>query len=117
MAAQQKYDNVSLEDEHERDDSSFTEVEESLIGDEKQWNADRFQRYSKSSKRNTCWSTVKSLRWMVDTILLLIIVGLLLRDKWEKPRKTSERDVGGDITGVGPSCGFLSKRDELRQNI
>ena len=109
MASQLKYENVQRDD---RDDSSITEVE-SLIGDEKQMAAEEF-RYMKKSKRVTCLSILMKARSFLDTILLLVIVGLLLRDQSQKATpKTSEHEVGGDMTGVGPHC-ELQKSCRLR---
>ena len=103
MTNQLKYENVQLDDQ---DDSSITDVEESLMGHEKQMDVEEFQqRYTTKSKRIVCLSIIKEARWFLDTILLLVIVGLLLRDQLEKANlKTSEHEVGGDFTGVGPHC-------------
>lgn len=100
MTSQLKYENIQQLDDH--DDSSITEVEESLIGEEK---CELRERYRTKSKRTTCLSMLKKARWFLDTILLLVIVGLLLRDKSQEViSQTSEHDVGGDLTGVGPHC-------------
>jgi hypothetical protein len=112
MAPEHKYDNIHLDAEadHDIDQSSNTEVEEeSLVGDEKQWHADNYQRYGQRSKRSKCASIFSSLRWMIDTFLLLVILGLLLKDRWQKPSNQGYfadggKDIGGDITGVGPKC-------------
>jgi hypothetical protein len=104
MASQLKYENVHMDD---HDDSSITEVDESLIGDEKHMNDELRLRYTKK-KRTTCLSILKEARWFVDTILLLVIVGLLWRGQQQQSiPKTSEHEVGGDITGVGPHCECL----------
>ena len=94
------YENVSLHDDAE---DSNTEVDESLIGDEKPWHGTR------RSKRQTCWSLFNSYRWMIDTFLLLVITSLLLllRQEWAShgfPK--SSYQVGGDFTGAGPHCRF-----------
>ncbi|PMD57178.1 uncharacterized protein K444DRAFT_632315 [Hyaloscypha bicolor E] len=101
MASQLKYKNVPIDD-HE--DSSTTEVEESLMGDEKQMYGEEFrQKYATKSKRVTCLSIINQARWFLDAVLLLVIVGLLARDQSQKAiPKTSENEVGGDFTGVGP---------------
>jgi len=107
MAIQPRYENLQLDD---HDDSSITEVEESLMGDEKQMHRDEFrERCSKKSKRRTCLTILNQARWFLDTILLLVIVGLLLRDQSQKADlSSSEHEVGGDMTGVGPHCKKLS---------
>nr|XP_036575724.1 uncharacterized protein CTRU02_14374 [Colletotrichum truncatum]KAF6782335.1 hypothetical protein CTRU02_14374 [Colletotrichum truncatum] len=94
-----KYENLHLED-HDRDDRSSTEVEESLIGSgehDKGYVRD-FQRPA-ARRRNSCLSMLKASRWFVDTILLLIILGLLVKDRMDKP-PTNTLDFGGDLTGV-----------------
>jgi hypothetical protein len=107
MASQLKYQNVQQLDDH--DDASSTEVEESLIGDQKQMELEEFeQRYTQKPKRALCLSILKGSRWCVEIVLLLVIVGLLLRDQSQKAiPKTSEHEVGGDMTGVGPHCTYL----------
>lgn len=103
MSSQLKYENV-LFDDHE--DLSNTDVEESLMGDEKQMHGEEFhQRYAKKSKSVKYLSILNHARWFLDTVLLLLIVGLLVRDQAQKSTtKTSENEVGGDFTGVGPHC-------------
>ena len=103
MTSQLKYENVQIDD---HDDSSITDVEESLMGHEKQMHVEEFQqRYTTKSKSMACLSILKEARWFLDTVLLLFIVGLLLRDQSQKTNlKTSEHEVGGDFTGVGPHC-------------
>jgi hypothetical protein len=103
MTSQLEYKNVQHDD---HDDLSITEVEEFLMGDEKHMHLEEFQqRYTAKSKRIACLSTLKTARWFLDTVLLLVIVGLLLRDRSQKANlNTSEREVGGDFTGVGPHC-------------
>ncbi|KAH8756159.1 hypothetical protein BGZ57DRAFT_962703 [Hyaloscypha finlandica] len=101
MASQLKYENIPIDDQ---EDSSTTEVEESLMGDEKQMYGEEFrQRYATKPKRVTCLSIINQARWFLDTVLLLVIIGLLARDQSQKAiPKTSENEVGGDFTGVGP---------------
>lgn len=98
MASQLKYENVNIDD---HDDSSITEVDESLMGDDKL--NDDLRRYTRKSKRSSCLSFLKEARWYLDTLLLLVIVGLVWRGQREASiPKTSEHEVGGDMTGVGP---------------
>ncbi len=100
MDSKPVYETVALGEDHEEDLSS-TEVDESLMGDEKGWNSQR------RSKRRTCVEVVKSYRWMLDTFLLLIIIGLLLllrRDWADHGFPKSSSQLGGDFTGAGPHC-------------
>lgn len=110
MESQHKYENVSLE-ENDHDDLSTTEVGDSLMGDEKQWDVEDFQSRTRKSKRSTCMSILRSSRFFVDTILLLVILGLLLREQWQKGSVSGGMEVGGDITGVRPKC-----RDAMNAN-
>lgn len=98
MSVDLKYENIHNDD---IEDSS-TEVDESLMGDDKHLN-----RYRKSSKRRSIWSILNQARWFLDTLLLLVIVGLLMRGQSRRGvPTTSEHEIGGDITGVGPHREF-----------
>jgi hypothetical protein len=110
MSSQLKYENVQFD---EPDDSSTTEVE-SLVGDQQE----KFnQLYTRKPKKNACLAVLKGLRWAVEIGLLLGIFGLLLRDQTKKafPR-TSEHEVGGDMTGVGPHCRLYKKESMFKFN-
>jgi hypothetical protein len=111
MASQLKYENVEFDD-HE--DSSTTEVEESLMEDEKHMHEEFHKRYATKSKRAACRSILNQGRWFLDTLLLLVIVGLLVRDQAHRVNpKTSENEVGGDLTGVGPHCRQLPETHRI----
>lgn len=82
---------------------SSTDVDESLMGDDKQqWNA---QRHGTRSDR--LLAQFRKYRPVIDTSLLLVIAGmlavLLLRDShtWSS---SGPSQVGGDFTGAGPKC-------------
>ena len=100
-ASKPKYENVRL-DEQEHDDSS-TEVDESLLGDEKHWREDGLQ----WSKKRRVLSRANSLWWIIDTTLLLAILGLLIRDQMRTP-PVNQWDFGQDFTGVGPKGAYES---------
>lgn len=104
-----KYDAVDLSN-HERDSDSITEVEESLIGDEKRWHHDDLHTLkTRPSKKSRCLAVLKSFSWTLNTVLLLAITALLLRDQSRRSSSiTSEHEVGGDLTGVTPSCEPIS---------
>ncbi len=103
----QAYENVALHDDSD-DALSGTEVDESLMEDEKSWHPTR------RSRRRTCLQLFKSYRWMIDTFLLLVIIGLLLllRQEWASHDRSdyprSSYQLGGDFTGAGPHCEFSS---------
>ncbi|KAI1337243.1 hypothetical protein F5Y15DRAFT_390699 [Xylariaceae sp. FL0016] len=97
-----KYEGLRVSD---HDDSrSSTEVEESLMGDEKQWQDIELNRPTRRTKTNRFIATLKSSRWIVDTSLLFIILALLVRDQWRKPADQDPNiwQFGQDMTGVGP---------------
>jgi len=98
------YENVHFDD---HDDSSTTEVEDSLIGDDREAHGGGLRKggYMTKPKRITCLSILKEARWFLDTALLLVIVGLLLRKQsYNSTPKTSEHEATGDFTGVSPHC-------------
>lgn len=98
---QQKYHNLAVE-EHDRDDRSSTEVEEALIGrDDKQWEEGLHQRQTRRTTRSRIFNTLNSYRWLIDTGLLLLILGLVVRQQLQEPPR-NPYDFNGDLTGVGP---------------
>ncbi|KAJ4350292.1 uncharacterized protein N0V89_008913 [Didymosphaeria variabile] len=54
------------------------------------------------SKRRNFWRKIKLYRWMLDTALLLVIVGFLVERRW-KPRKGHLYELAGDMTGFSPT--------------
>lgn len=93
------YANVRHHDDH---DESSTEVEESLMGDEKSYQKDAmFQRRKPKSLREKLLAPFSSGRWLIDTALLLVIIGLLVKEQY-KERRLNPWQIGGDMTGVAP---------------
>lgn len=96
------YKNVYTTDEHDHEEAlSTTEVDESLMGDEKP------SQHRKISTRQSCIGKLRSYRWILDTTLLMIILGLLLllRHEWSQQKiPPASWQVGGDYTGAGPTC-------------
>ena len=100
---QHKYENIHLTgDDH---DESSTEVDESLMGDEKQWQGENIQTLRKRQRRSRFMSILGSCRWILDTLLLLIILGLLVREQL-RAKSINPWDFTGDLTGVAPRCMF-----------
>lgn len=96
-----KYENVKLAANEDIDHSSRSSTEvESLMGEEKSWQAQQLQR---KSKRRTLGSILRSSRWILDTTLLFIIIALLVRNEMKEP-PTEQWQTSGDMTGVGPRC-------------
>jgi len=103
-----KYETLDIEDQ-DHDDLSSTEAGGSIIGEDKNWNAETFHQPKRKSKRSRCCSILGFLKKGIDTLLLVTILGLLVRDKWPSYSSSSQNDVGGDITGVGPHCKFTNR--------
>ncbi|ORY68483.1 uncharacterized protein BCR38DRAFT_335827 [Pseudomassariella vexata] len=95
---QHKFENMALDDP---DDRSSTEVEDSLMGREKQWQLEGLPRSAGNSRRTRICATLNSYRWMIDTFLLLLILGLVVRGQLRET-PLSPFDFNGDLTGVGP---------------
>jgi hypothetical protein len=77
-----------------RSESSTTDVEED-------WDTEGGN-HEKPRSRRTIWAKVKPWKWVLDTGLLLVIVGLLL----DRRRSTSHAfELSGDISGFAPKFG------------
>jgi hypothetical protein len=88
---------------------SITNVDELLMGDEKQWCSPGLET-GRRLKRNKFTIAFGSYRWLIDVFLLFIIAGLLLLLRNQsKESPSSSWQVGGDSTGAGPKC--LSARN------
>ncbi|KAK4445834.1 hypothetical protein QBC34DRAFT_306324 [Podospora aff. communis PSN243] len=93
-----EYDALDPIDDH-HESGSNTEVDESLMGDEKPWKHQHNR--SHQSLRSRISSLLTKYRWTIDTALLTTILILLLRN--QKPQPQPPRyDFGGDFTGVAP---------------
>jgi len=55
------------------------------------------------SGRRTIWRSFSRYRWLLDTALLLVIVGLLAENKWFHDRG-HRYEFAGDVTGFAPTC-------------
>ena len=105
MEPMHQYESVEELDKYDEARSS-TEVDESLMGDEKQWHHQQSRQQPTRRPRSRVRSILWSSRWVIDTLLLLAILGLLVRDQLRKP-DVNQWDFGGDFTGVGPRCRLL----------
>ncbi|KAL7779765.1 hypothetical protein CFE70_009782 [Pyrenophora teres f. teres 0-1] len=54
-------------------------------------------------RRKTIWRRAKGYRWMLDTALLLVIVGLLVEKRWLHQAKSHQYELAGDISGFAPT--------------
>jgi hypothetical protein len=91
------------------DDLSVTDVEESLIGNEKhRLDVPSTQLQRISRRKYSTLVNSSTLRGLIDTTLLIIIIGLVLRQSRGKGTvKSSEKDIGGDFSGVSPHCTYF----------
>ncbi|EGY23617.1 uncharacterized protein VDAG_05055 [Verticillium dahliae VdLs.17] len=107
MAKDTGYETVQFEDHS--DDRSSTEVEESLIGDEKPcrncYAAKALERTRPERQGGRWRQRLGALSGVVNTLLLLANLGLLVRQMTREPR-VNMWDFGGDLTGVGPRFGM-----------
>ncbi|KAL1800788.1 hypothetical protein ACET3X_001130 [Alternaria dauci] len=85
----QRYDSLRNTDDHS---DSSTE-----IGD---WEVEEAVQRRRRSK--TVWKRLKGYRWMLDTALLLVIVGLLVEKRWQQRAKSHQYELAGDVTGFAP---------------
>jgi hypothetical protein len=98
ISTQPKYENVQLDDHDEA--GSHTEVEDSLMGDEKKWRDQDFQT-APQRRRKRVLSVLKTGQSYLNTVLLLGILAVLVRQQLRIP--SPERwEIGGDFTGVAP---------------
>lgn len=86
----QRYDALRNADDHS---DSSTEVDD--------WDTEDAVRSRRI--RKTIWERVKGCRWMIDTALLLVIVGLLGEKRWHRHVKSHQYELAGDITGFAPT--------------
>jgi F0F1-type ATP synthase assembly protein I len=95
--------NINPDNGNKNDVTSHEEESFGVEDEERAWSditaRDPAMVERRASRRRQIWSTVMSLRSLVDTILLFVILGLLLDREWQKP---SWFEVGGDITGFAP---------------
>ncbi|KAI0517267.1 hypothetical protein F5B22DRAFT_603899 [Xylaria bambusicola] len=105
----QKIEYNGFHESTQSDSRSSTEVE-SLMGDKNMWHDVDLGSPIRQTKRDKLFSTLKSWRWTFDTVLLLVIVTLLVRDQWRQSAVLQDANIwqfGQDFTGVGPK--FSSK--------
>src|SRR3569833_1506879 len=103
---QRTYETVPIIDEAD-ESLSNTEVDESLMGDDKHWDARRDNSRARKSRAGRIISTVRSYRWLIDTALLVVIIGLLLLLRSEQHSKypaPCSTQVGGDFSGKDQEC-------------
>ncbi|KAK3326766.1 hypothetical protein B0H66DRAFT_168605 [Apodospora peruviana] len=115
MEPMHKYESVEELDKYDGGRSS-TEVDESLMGDEKQWHQQQHQQQPTRQPRGSkALSVLRSCKWGLDTLLLLAILGLLVRNQLTQP-VVNQWDFGGDLTGVGPRFSQSIVKFEMDQS-
>ncbi|OAL43652.1 hypothetical protein IQ07DRAFT_291191 [Pyrenochaeta sp. DS3sAY3a] len=53
-------------------------------------------------RKRSCYRTLRSHRWLLDTCLLLVIVGLLVEKRWQRHAQSHRFELAGDVTGFAP---------------
>lgn len=104
--ATRKADYAGVEGDYRGDiyHDSSTDVSESLMdhhGHEKSWNDIRNAARPRPSRARRCCSAVL-LQGLLNTVLLLLVLGLLLDRRWHQDRY-GQLEGSGDITGFIPS--------------
>lgn len=91
-SADQRYNALRNLDDHS---DASTEVGDDwdAEGAEKPW---RIQRRSR-------WKRVQGYSWLANTILLLVVIGLLVEKRW-KHEHSHQYEFAGDLTGFAPRC-------------
>jgi hypothetical protein len=89
-------------------EGSDTEVDDALISDdEKQWETIALER-GLARRPSTTVSRVVAVarrhRWMLDTGLLVVILGLVVLLQLEVRQRPTKWQMGGDFMGEGPIC-------------
>lgn len=103
-----RYHGLGSERRGDAPPDSMSDSAESLLGaeEEKAWSditaRDPGMAQRRASRRRAICNALMSIRSLVDTILLLVIVRLLL----ERCSQRMSVDIGGDITGFAPRCMF-----------
>lgn len=90
----------------ENHDNPATDAADSVFGYEdegKAWSditaGDPERAERRALRRRHICSALMSMRSLLDTVLLLVILGLVLDRRW---RKSAALEFGGDITGFAP---------------
>lgn len=95
---------TNMKDDHRYDtlrnvdasSDSSTEVDE-------EWDPESEIQPRRRAKRRA-WMIVKAHRWVIDTALLLVILGLLVEKGWRKHDHRHRYEFTGDLTGFAPQC-------------
>jgi hypothetical protein len=81
-----------------------TKMNIQLQGDNKAWKSMEDASTDTKIERRSFVSTITSYRWLIDTSLLLIIIGLitvlLRRDEWGGKSREATWQIGGDFTAA-----------------
>ncbi|KAJ2891605.1 hypothetical protein MKZ38_000180 [Zalerion maritima] len=104
MEAKHEYETVPVrggEDSVDHASSrSSTEVE-SLMGAKTQWQLEDMNGTRRQPKRTRWMSCLNTCRWAFNSVMLVLIFLILVRNQLEEPL-VNEHQFGGDFTGVGP---------------
>ncbi|KAF2115911.1 hypothetical protein BDV96DRAFT_612495 [Lophiotrema nucula] len=91
-----------MKDDHRYDALRNGDNESDSSTEGEEWDAEKTVR--SRTRRKSVWTKAKRYRWVVDTALLLIIVGLLVEKRWKKHghQKKHQYEFAGDLTGFAP---------------
>jgi hypothetical protein len=100
-ASKVEFKNIPTSDDPE-DGLSSTDVEDSLMGDEKPWHLAK-PKTRRSSQREGVIAAARPYLQLVNTALLVVIIVLLFTFR-SQSSPPSTIQVGGDFAGSGPTC-------------
>lgn len=113
MAPAPNYTDVAVEQREDLQDDASMEAGASLMGhDAKEWSGAEPHSRRGSRTRRIC-AGLAFWRWILDTALLLVILGLLLERRWhgwEGKDGNDTYELAGDLTGFAPRCRTPSPR-------
>lgn len=110
MKPEQQYAGVNSQDQEDAHDDSATEAGMSLLSEEDGiWKGEEHKSQTRSKHgRIKQWSSLLfSTQGILNTILLLVILGLLVERRWHQER-IGLFEAAGDLTGFAPRCKSLN---------
>ena len=91
-----------------KDDSRYDALHDVDGGSDSSTEVDEWDLEDREKLRSKkgVWRKAKSWRWALDTVLIVVIFGLLVERRWKEfaYRKSHKYENGGDLTGFAPPC-------------
>ena len=98
---------TTMKDDHRYDAlRNLTDNHSDSSTDVEDWDPESEIRPRKTGQKKGVWRKLRGYRWVVDTALLLVIVGLLVEKKWRHGKHNHKYEFAGDLTGFAPRCMF-----------